>query len=444
MAYTYETFANVVTAVANRLYDATKQQWGNTELETIVVESLRTWNALSQFWRTEFAFNLSANNWWYDLRTANNTVIPYTVTQQQVIEKIERHLLEPANANAWTGSTQFTLNDLLNACRRRLDETIGQSACTISRNLVTAALTRRTEVADSIIDIRRITWIPDTGLGYSNKIMRQADAWAMRAFNPGYMQANNNTPTQWLQNTEPPPSFDVDFIPPVAGNYEVLSTQSGGAWTGGNNTLTVPDDWCWVFQFGAMADLFSRESLSADPLRAAYCRARYEEGIGLLRLMPVILALRLNEVPMSIGAVTGGDHYNPLWQTVAAGSPASAYTFMNLLAFSPMPANNNFTATVSVTRNIDTGNNFVQVARDDLDTIIDYAQHLAMLKQGGEEFYKTIPLYQNMQRKAASYNGKLYEMGFFELDQLDLATLEERSRNPRFQKGSEPSPVVSA
>jgi len=196
-----------------------------------------------------------------------------------------------------------------------------------------------------------------------------------------------------------------------------------------------------VFQFGALADLFSRESQALDPLRAAYCRARYQEGIALLRLMPVALALRLDGVPVSLGAVTGADKFKPTWQALAAGSPKSAYTFMNYLAVAPKPANNNTVATVAVCQNIpvDTGNNFVQVARDDLDTIVDYAQHLAMLKAGGEEFYQTISLYQNLQKRAALYNSKLKESGFFEMPQLDLATQDER-RNPRFLKGAEPQP----
>lgn len=442
MAYTHTLFADVVDALARRLYNPEKTQWVQTELEGLVKESLRTWNALSQFWRQEFDFTLATNTWWYDLRSVANSLVPCTVTQYDIITKIKQHLLEPPDPSTWGGSTQFTLSDVLDACHRRQDETFGVTGCTIGRSLLTASTSSvRTALPDGVIDLRRVTWLPTVTTTYSNKILAQSDAFASRAWNPFYTLGGARVPLKWMQNTEPPPSFDVDAKPPTAGQYEVLTTQAGSDWVPGTDAVVagMPDDWSWVFTFGAMADLFSRESIAQDPLRSAYCRSRYQEGQALMRLMPVALALQLNGVPMAIGAVTGGDRFNPRWQAAAAGAPRACYEFMNLLAFTPKPDSGSaYTATVTVCRNIDVGATYVQVAKDDVDTIIDYAQHLAMLKQGGQEFYQSIALYQAMQRKAALYNGKLVEMGFFEMTQLDFSGLEEKSRNPRYQKGTEP------
>ena len=445
--YTYAKFTDVVDAVARRLYNPDKTQWVQAELEELLCESLRTWNALSQFWREEFTFTLAANTWWYDLRAVANTLIPYTVTEYDIITKIKRHLLEPpdpaySNVYDQLGSTQYTMADLLGACQRRQDETLGLTACTIVRSLVNAPMGGRCILPDTTIDIRRVTWLPVAG--YSNRILKQSDAFASRAFNPRYTQAGQQPPLKWMQNTEPPPSFDVDSQPPVNGQYEVLLTQAGPSWIKGvDATLTMPDDWSWVFTWGALSDLFSRESLAQDPLRAAYCRARYQEGIGLMRLLPVAVALKLNDRPMSIGAVTGGDKYNPTWQAKAAGPPKSFYEFMNFLAVAPKPDSDTaYSVTVTVCKNIPVNEFYVQVPRDALDTIIDYTQHLAMLKQGGQEFYQSVVLYQNLQRNAALYNGKLREMGFFEMPQLEFSVLEEKNRNPRFISGSAPQPMA--
>lgn len=437
--YTYAKFSDTVDAVSRRLYNPDKTQWTQLELEELVKESLRTWNALSQFHREEFTFSLAANTWWYDLRTLANTLVPYTVTEFEIISKIKRHLLEPPAPNFWGGSTQYNLSDVLDACRRRQDETLGTTACTIVRSVVNAPLVNRCVLPDTTIDIRRVAWLSASD-DYSNRILKQSDAFASRAFNPGYAQAGQKPPNKWMQNTEAPPSFDVDTPPPVNGEYEVLCTQSGPAWDAGvDSTLTMPNDWTWVFTFGAMSDLFSRESLAQDALRSAYCRARYQEGLGLMRILPVAIALRLNDKPISIGAVTGGDKYNATWQAQAAGAPKSCYEFMNYLAFAPKPdSDTNYSVTVTVCKNMPVDEFYVQVPRDDLDTIIDYAQHLAMLKQGGQEFYQSIALYQNLQRKAYQYNSKLREMGFFEMPQLEFSVLEERNRNPRYQRGTEP------
>ena len=73
---------------------------------------------------------------------------------------------------------------------------------------------------------------------------------------------------------------------------------------------------------------------------------------------------------------------------------------------------------------------FVQVAREDLDAIIDYAQHLASVKMGGAEFAATMPLFQRFLKQAALYNTKLAEFGEFTQALYGTSQLEE-SANPR-------------
>lgn len=444
--YSYAKFTDVVTSISNRLYDPNQLRWTAAEVGALLMESEQTWNVLSQFWRQDFTFPLVANQWWYDLRAQPGTLIPCTVAQYDVITKIQRHLLEPPTPAAWTGSSQFAMSDLLQACQRRQDEVLGTTGVTIVRSLVNAPLTNRVVLPDNTIDIRRAMWMSVDPTTYPNKILKQSDAWATRAFNPGYAQAGPATgPLKWMQNTETPISFDVDIAPPINGQYETLTTQSGGSWVQGTNAVlsTMPNDWSWVFIFGALADLFARESLAQDPLRAAYCRARFEEGVGLMRLTPVLLDLRINDRPVSVGSVNGGDRFNPLWQAKAAAAPTSFYTFMNLLGVGPKPNSSPYGARAVVCRNIDITNFYVQVPRDALDVVIDYAQHLAMLKEGGQEFYQTISLYQNLQRQCALYNSKLREMGFFEMPQLDLSILDENERNPRYSKGAEPKATAA-
>jgi len=112
---------------------------------------------------------------------------------------------------------------------------------------------------------------------YAVKILRQADLFAQRAFNPGYVSANSQPPRTWFQSTDPPISFSVDFTPPVAGNYNLLTVNAGNNWTANNaSNLQIPDDWAWVLKWGALYDLLSRESSAKDALRAEYCLRRYK------------------------------------------------------------------------------------------------------------------------------------------------------------------------
>jgi hypothetical protein len=290
-------------------------------------------------------------------------------------------------------------------------------------------------LADSTIDIRRVAWLP-SGNNYAPTPLRQGDIREKQLFNPGYLPASNGVPSQWIGSTDSQPSFNVDRVPPVAGNYEVLTVSAGAA---SNNTaaanLSVPDDWSWVVKWGALADLLGREGQAKDEARAAYCQRRFEEGIALLRTTPAVLGLQINDAyPLSVDAVRNGDDFNPGWQAAAPGPPVSCYAAgLNLLGFNPPDGNNNYTARVFCVKNAPVpanNNDYLQIARDDYDALLDYAQHLAMFQCGGYEFTQTIPLYKGFLDHAAQYNRKLKEMGLFWGQQAQTSQQEEE-RRPR-------------
>lgn len=441
--YSYATLQNALDALAARLYDPTYQFWTATELTYYINESLRTWNAQAQFWRATMSFPLAANTWWYDLTAQTGSLIPYAGMQNDLIVTIEDHLLEPPTTTyplTWTGSSQYSINDILTAIDKRQDDALGQTSGTLARFLVTAPLGGTITLPDAVIDIIRVAWLPSAT--YANRPLRQSGAWANRAFSHGYTTAAAAPPEMWAQSTEPPPSFDVNTVPPVTGQYEIIAAITDPSpWSStANAVIRNPTDWIWVLKWGALLDLISREYGAKDSLRAQYCAARYREGVAIQRETPSLLAAWINNIPMAVDAVRNGDDFNSLWQNAAPGPPQSIYLAGNLMGVYPQPDAGAYTVTATVVQNAPlpvSTSDYIQVGRDDYDTIIDYAQHLAMFKAGGAEFAATVPLYQKFQQKAALYNGKLKEMGFFEIAQEDLSNLEEM-RRPRFQKGTEP------
>jgi hypothetical protein len=71
----------------------------------------------------------------------------------------------------------------------------------------------------------------------------------------------------------------------------------------------------------------------------------------------------------------------------------------------------------------------IQLARDDYDAVLDYAQHLAAFKMGGQEFAATIPLYGALIKRASLYNAKLSELAHFQRPMYEVSKLEDE-RNP--------------
>ena len=388
--YSYVTLAQVLQQIANRLYDPTMTFWTQAELTLYLTEALQTWNALAAYWRGDFLFQTVPGTQWYDLTNQVQmplTLRPLTVTDVDLYTIIQYHLLEPAvGVNPWSGvSKQFTADDLIAAVQRRMNEVLAVTGCTITRTLYPAVL-GRTLLSDVTIDIRRVAYLPAVG---SPSVLWPDDTWAEQSFDVDYTILPPGTPSIYRTSTQPPISFDVDAPPGAAGSYELLTVNNGPVLSPTvASPLAIPDDWTHVIKWGALADLFSRESNAKDVPRAAYCEQRYRMGLQLLAAAPALLALRANNVTLQIDSIRAADLYSTSWQAAAAGAPGEALqSGLNLLALSPVPdappTPYSLTATVVENAPIPVAlGDPVQVAREDLDAVIDYAQHLAALEDG--------------------------------------------------------------
>lgn len=438
MAYAHATLLDAVTALAARLSDSGTQFWSSSELEVLICEALRTWNALTSFWRGEFVFNLANTIWWYDLTAQTNSLRPLTLHDTDLIGQIEYHLLEPITASyplTWTGSNQFAVADILGAIQRRRDETLSITGCHLTRSLVPAVPARIT-LSDSVIDIRRVAWLPSTHIGFSNSPLTPSDLQTKKYFDPGWTTAHQETPQTYLRNAEPPLSFDVDREPPVPGQYELITVNAGTALSStAASILGIPDDWSWVVKFGALSDLLNRESLAKDALRAEYCAKRYAQGLVLLRDASALLGLRVNNIPFDVDSLKNADYFNPSWQELA-GSPKAAYVAgLNLIAFRDCPDSSTaYSVTAHVVQNAPLPvlpGDSIQLSREDYDCILDYGQHLAAFKLGGGEFLATMPLYDRFMKRAAIYNSKLAATSELQKSMYEISQLEQQ-RNPTY------------
>lgn len=272
MPYAYSTLAQTIADLSTRLYDQTNLKWSVPELQLYVTEALREWNALTSFWRAEFTFPTIQGNWWYDLTQQTGSLRPYTVTDAVLISQIEYGILEPQTTFplAWLGSRQFGITDIQAAISNKRNQLLGATGCTLTRSLV-PALAGRTYLTDLTIDIRRVAWLPTSSV-YVPTVLHPADIWDKQSFDPNWTSSAPGMPGTWLQNAEPPLSFDVDRTPPSPGQYEVLSVQAGQALNATSPTLLgVPDDWTWVIRWGALARLLGRGEQCERCLQGHVC-----------------------------------------------------------------------------------------------------------------------------------------------------------------------------
>lgn len=418
--YSYITLAQLKAQLAARLYDPAMRFWSASELGVYISDALRTWNALTAYWRGDFTFSAATGVTWYDLTSTTqmpNTLRPLTLTDRSLYSQIQLMLLEAVAWNPWTGaSAQFSADDLVTAVQNARDEILSATACTVTRRAVPATI-GRTTLPDTVIDIRRVAYLP-TGPSTAPSTLWPDDTWGEQSFAPTYPLAPAGTPLTYLQSTQPPISFDVDVPPAFAGSYETLTTDAGPLLTeSAASPLAIPDDWTHVILWGALADLLSRESNANDPLRCAYARQRFELGKKLLGDAPALLAVRLGSTPLQIDSVWAADLYSASWQAATPATPSIVlHAGLNLFALAPPSDATPRSLLMTVVENAplpSSDSAFVQVARDDLNAILDYAQHLAAFKQGGDEFSRSIDLLKAFMSQAALYSSKLSELGEF-------------------------------
>ncbi len=231
----------------------------------------------------------------------------------------------------------------------------------------------------------------------------------------------------------------MDVQPGVPGQYDILTIDAGATLsTTAPSTLPIPDDWAFVNKWGAVGQLLDISSVATDPLRARYGIMRYKQGVAAMQAAPALLAARINDVPVTVEAVTAADYYAANWQGLTAGAPTAVYyAGLNQVAAAPAPdANGPYAITASVLQNMPLpaiDSDFLQVGRDDVQSILDYAQHIAMFKVGGAEFAATLPLFQGFMRHCALYNSKINAMSPC-LEMIDLRSQEDQRQNPMFSK----------
>jgi hypothetical protein len=414
------TYLQTRQALAARLADPNNQFWTDQENGLYIIEALRTWNALTEIWNAQFAFTATNAGTWYNLSTMANSPRLRTVTDVNLYTMMEYHLLEPPTGATWTGTSQFSIGDLSGALQRRRDEMIQESGCNIQLipNLPSTPNSRRTVFSDSTLEPRRARFIPDSTYGNPVTLTRE-DTLAWDYFEPNRLQTSQ-FPQAWSVITGPPLAMDVDTAPNAPGYYEVISLQAGPQFNPPNEPpgatlLGVPDDWSWLAKWGALADLLGRESEATDRQRAQYCIGRYMQGLEIMKASNWLVGATLNGIPVDTPSLRELDGFSPEWQNNASAWPAVVSAGMDFVGVCPIPV------TISgVTVNV-VGNapipildgDYVQVSRDVLDVILDYAQVLAAFKQGGADFASTKGLEMNFFNFALAQNKRLSKMGLF-------------------------------
>lgn len=410
MAYSHTTRSAARSQLAGLLHDTGNVHWTSAELDVWLDEAIRTWAVVAHYWRERGTFSTSSGTAFYDLESelSPSTLRGQIVTDTNLVRDIQYHLLEPATGTSWTGSEQFTLAQVQNALQRRRDQFLVATGChlTLVSHLVTAAPDGRTVLPDTVIDVRRAAW-RDSSNVYTT--LWRDDEHGYQSYNGDWMQ-EPSTPDSYSVSVSPPLTVQMAPYPLGVGTLDLITVSTGATLDPANGVVMgVPDDFTWAVKFGALADLLGKDGQAYDPERSAYCEQRWQEGVQLARMTTSVVQMQIANKPVPVEALYETEAYNGNWQN-ESGTPVRCFMAgLNIVGFHKVP-NGAFGVSVDVLRNApipsgDSGQ--IQVGREELEAIVQYAQHLASFGMGGEEFKATQPHYERFFRLAALRNGRL-------------------------------------
>jgi hypothetical protein len=424
--YAYSNFGDLKAALGEHLSDPASVYWTDVEKGLLLNQALREFNSIAKIFRDRGTFDTVADQPFYDLTTVlqNDTgelFLGYTVTSAQVLQAAKYFCIEPSPDNATDFTDGFSLTDFNNSFTQRRNQFLLETGITISQPTAQAVASGEGRIVvadDSVIDIRRVTWTdPD---GNITQLLRQDD-FASFAFSPSWPQS---TGTPQSYSIYPDPLLTLQLVPPPVDNGTLtLQTISSGS---------LPDDFMPYILWGILADMLGSPGPLQDSFRAEYCESRFKEGIIVGKQFATVLTAYINGVPVSVESVFNFDTFQPSWQV--SRSPSQVGLLGSNLAVVAPVADDSYSVVLDCVRNapqLVAPTDLVPIGREYLDTIIDYAGHLAVFKQGGAEFQATLPQYDAFVKAAMAYHNRMSVQNIYFETMVDKANQQEQQQQLR-------------
>lgn len=400
--YATVTLNDAIEDLGSRLYDPEHVRWTVAELTVYVQQALRTYNAWTNHFRSEASFSCATPEAFYDLPTVLPTLRAQNYTVGNAVTQICYHLLEPPPVGGlWVGTAQFSLEDILSAIQQARDTFLLETGVVQTHSMLSASPFPTGGIVDlpeTVINVRRLGWTLANGI---TTVLRRDDQWGLTNYKPGWQTSSARSPIAYSISTQPPLKVQLAPISSVGATLDMLSIDRGPTVSALTmaNSLGVPNDWAWVVVFGALGQLLQRDGLAIDPQRASYCQQRWDHGLQMARSAAVVLSGRVQGTQVQLGSVADADFYSPSWQSMPAQPKRILTAGHTVVAAWPPPGvptgGGEFEVLLQVVRNAPVPTDLadpLQIGPELTNDLLDYAQHLALVKEGSVQIQESIGL----------------------------------------------------
>lgn len=438
MPYNHTTFAQAKQRLANDLGDPGKVFFTDAELGRYLIEALRWWGLTAMYFRETGKIETVANQSFYSIETSlfnqseTELIQGFSVTDRELINDINHALMEPtisAWAGGWVGTEMFSLEEISTLLSDSRDEMLKLTACVAQSYSVNATTSRVTLPVDHI----RILRADVTPQGQGTVPIWAVDQTQLHTTVRQTVTPGTSRPKAFAVSYSPQLTVDLWPEPQVLTVLGIQGVKSGASLDPVTlaTTITIPTDATVVLKYRVLADLFGGDGLARCPRMEQYAEMRYQDGLEAMANYLSLLWSNDGGPRGPITSVAQWDQVRPTWRQTTGTPRSVAMLNWNTVAFRPVPNGVHAVTFESVRKapipTVD--GDFIQVGKEAIQAIYDYAQHVALIKSQGLEFEISMARYESAKAMAQEYRQQVASQSYlYQANQL--AGLQERWTRP--------------
>jgi hypothetical protein len=211
------------------------------------------------------------------------------MTDRQIINEIQYHLLETPNDGASYGSALYTAAEVQARLMYRYYEFAKQTGYLVKRStsISTTANQPYVDVPSDSIDIIRIAYPNSSG---TITVIPCGSTMEAQTYVADLVGSNSAVDVPYLYTKDVGISADISRItlwprPNASRTVDIIyiAKPTALASTPDGTALDIPKDFCPFLKYGALSDLFNKSGETYDPQRAALTEEFYNLGIQVAR-----------------------------------------------------------------------------------------------------------------------------------------------------------------